>query len=457
MSTLQNKTSNSPLYGKETEKALQNFQISQHTMPRMFIRSLGLLKYACAKANRDLGKLEPKISKAIQQAAIEVAEGIHDEQFLVDVFQTGSGTSTNMNANEVIAELAHRSLESDVHPNDHVNCGQSSNDIIPSCIHISAAFSVSESLLPALTHLVERIDVQANVNKKTIKTGRTHLMDAVPMTFSQELNGWSAQISQARSRIEACMPTLLQLAIGGSAIGTGINTHPQFAKEVTQNINKRLNVQFEETNNHFAAISSQDAVVALSGALRSTAISLSKIANDLRWLSSGPTSGLGEISLQKRQAGSSIMPGKVNPVIPESVLMACAQVQGNDLTISLGGQSGNFQLNTMLPLIAFNIIQSIELLTNASTALADKAIDGMTVNHDSLNDKLWRNPILVTSLVDKIGYDKCAEIAEKSFHEQRSVLDVAEELTDISRSDLKIYMDPSKLTNEHRSNKASDE
>ncbi|MEQ3657599.1 MAG: class II fumarate hydratase [Glaciecola sp.] len=453
MSLKQKSNPENILYGQETEKALENFQISQLTMPRMFIRSLGLLKHACAKANRDLGKLEPEISTAIQRAAIGVAEGIHDDQFNVDVFQTGSGTSTNMNANEVIAKLASASTGAAVHPNDHVNCGQSSNDIIPSCIHISAAFSVSESLLPALDHLADKIDEQAHANRKTIKTGRTHLMDAVPMTFAQELSGWSAQIKNAKSHIEACLPQLLELAVGGSAIGTGINTHPQFGEEVTKNINKRLNLQFKEADNHFAAISSQDAVVALSGSLRSTALSLSKIANDLRWLSSGPTSGLGEITLKKLQAGSSIMPGKVNPVIPESVLMACTQVQGNDFAISLGGQAGNFQLNTMLPLIAFNIIQSIELLSNASTALAEKAIDGMTVNHDHISDKLWRNPILVTSLVDKLGYDKCAEIAEKSFHEQRSVLDVAEELSGISRADLKTYMEPSKLTNEHRSNK----
>lgn len=456
MSLTQKPNIENVLYGKETKKAMQNFQISELCMPHAFIRSLGLLKNACAKVNGDLGKLDPQIANAIQKAAIEIAEGEHHEQFAVDVFQTGSGTSTNMNANEVIATIASVTTQSVVHPNDHVNCGQSSNDIIPSCIHISAASGISVTLLPALEHLIDKIDEQARANEKVIKTGRTHLMDAVPMTVAQELSAWSAQIKNAKSHIEACMPHLLKLAIGGSAIGTGINTHPQFGKEVVKHISKYLNLQFEETDNHFAAISSQDAVVALSGALRSAALSLSKVANDLRWLSSGPTSGLGEITLKKLQAGSSIMPGKVNPVIPESVLMACAQVQGNDLTISLGGQAGNFQLNTMLPLIAFNIIQSIELLSNASTALADKAIDGMTVNHDHVKDKLWRNPILVTSLVDHLGYDKCAEIAEKSFHEQRSVLDVAVEISGLTSEELKTYMDPSKLTNAHRGEKGAE-
>lgn len=441
--------SSEQLYGSETAKALNNFIISELKMPRAFLWALGEIKSACAQANLELGLLDADKAIAIQQAAIEVAEGLHDQQFPIDVFQTGSGTSTNMNANEVIASLVKRNSDDKikVHANDHVNMGQSSNDVIPSCIHLSAAKLIAEQLLPALQHLINTLDDKANEHKATIKTGRTHLMDAMPLSFAQEISGWSAQLHFAHEQLQSSLKNLGQLAIGGTAIGTGVNTHPKFATIVTRILAEQNHWPISPADNYFRAISAQDTAVFVSGILKTTAVSLSKISNDIRWLSSGPLNGLNEIQLPELQKGSSIMPGKVNPVIPEAVLMACTQVIGNDTTITLAGHSGNFQLNTMLPLIAHNLVQSIQLLSSSCTTLADKAIKGMSINHSQIAQSLAKNPILATALNDLIGYDKSAEIAKKAYAENRTVLEVAQELTDISEAELIVLLDPNKLIN----------
>ena len=439
--------SSEQLYGSETAKALSNFTISELKMPRAFLWALGTLKGACAQANLTLGLLDADKAAAIQQAAGEVAKGLHDQQFPLDVFQTGSGTSTNMNANEVIASLVKRNSDDKikVHANDHVNMGQSSNDVIPSCIHLSAAKLIAEQLLPALQHLINTLDDKANEHKATIKTGRTHLMDAMPLSFAQEISGWSAQLHFAHEQLQSSLKNLGQLAIGGTAIGTGVNTHPKFATIVTRILAEQNHWPISPADNYFRAISAQDTAVFVSGILKTTAVSLSKISNDIRWLSSGPLNGLNEIQLPELQKGSSIMPGKVNPVIPEAVLMACTQVIGNDTTITLAGHSGNFQLNTMLPLIAHNLVQSIQLLSSSCTTLADKAIKGMSINHSQIAQSLAKNPILATALNDLIGYDKSAEIAKKAYAENRTVLEVAQELTDISEAELIARLDPKKL------------
>lgn len=437
------------LYGNETAKALNNFIISELKMPRAFLWALGEIKSACAQANLELGLLDADKAIAIQQAAIEVADGLHDQQFPLDVFQTGSGTSTNMNANEVIASLVKRHSDDkiNVHANDHVNMGQSSNDVIPSCIHLSAAKLIAEQLLPALQHLINTLDDKANEHKATIKTGRTHLMDAMPLSFAQEISGWSAQLHFSHEQLQSSLKNLGQLAIGGTAIGTGVNTHPKFAVIVTRILAEQNHWPISPADNYFRAISAQDTAVFVSGILKTTAVSLSKISNDIRWLSSGPLNGLNEIQLPELQKGSSIMPGKVNPVIPEAVLMACTQVIGNDTTITLAGHSGNFQLNTMLPLIAHNLVQSIQLLSSSCTTLADKAIKDMSINHSQIAQSLAKNPILATALNDLIGYDKSAEIAKKAYAENRTVLEVAKELTDISEAELTVLLDPNKLIN----------
>lgn len=435
------------LYGDETAKSLVNFTISELKMPRAFLWALGTIKSASAQANQALGLLDADKSAAIQLAAKEVADGFHDNQFPVDVFQTGSGTSTNMNANEVIASLvkltSHQTIN--VHPNDDVNMGQSSNDVIPSCIHLSAAKLIAEQLLPALEHLRHTLDDKAAQHHGTIKTGRTHLMDAMPLSFAQEISGWSAQVSYAYDQLQNNLPSLYKLAIGGTAVGTGVNTHPDFAAMVTRTLTEKTGLTFTPADNYFRAISAQDTAVCISGILKTTAVSLSKISNDIRWLSSGPLNGLNEIRLPELQKGSSIMPGKVNPVIPEAVLMACTQVIGNDTTITLAGQSGNFQLNTMLPLIAHTLVQSIQLLSSSTNALADKVVKDISVNHDEIKQNLARNPILITALTDLIGYEKSAEIAKKAYVEKRTVIDVAIELTDISEAELIARLDPKQL------------
>jgi fumarate hydratase class II len=368
------------------------------------------------------------------------------QHFPVDVFQTGSGTSSNMNANEVIATLATRLLGEPVNANDHVNCGQSSNDIIPTTLHVSAALGLHEQLLPALRHLIETLDAKAAQVHAHVKTGRTHLMDAMPVRMSQVLGGWSAQIQGAVAHLEATLPSLQALAQGGTAVGTGINAHPRFSAGFARQLSDLTQVNFAPGENLFALIGSQDTAVAVSGQLKTTAVALMKIANDLRWMNSGPLAGLGEIELEALQPGSSIMPGKVNPVIPEATAMVAAQVIGNDATIAVAGQSGNFELNVMLPVIARNLLESITLLANASRLLADKAIASFKVNEDKLKEALSRNPILVTALNPIIGYLKAAEIAKTAYKQGRPIIDVALEHTDLSREQLEALLDPEKLT-----------
>ena len=435
------------LWGAQTQRAVQNFPVSGLPMPRAFIRALGLIKASAATVNLGLGVLDATRAKSIEAASLEVAEGKHDRHFPIDVFQTGSGTSTNMNANEVIAHLASaRSAADKVHPNDHVNMGQSSNDVIPTAIHVSAALEIKEMLLPALKHLAETIEAKSNETAKVVKTGRTHLMDAMPITMGQELSGWAAQIRHGIARVEATAPRLNALAQGGTAVGTGINAHPEFGKRITADLARRTGIPFKASDNYFESLSCQDAAVELSGQLKTVAVSLMKIANDLRWMNSGPLAGLGEIALPALQPGSSIMPGKVNPVIPEATAMVAAQVMGNDVVITVAGQSGNFQLNVMLPVIARNLLESIELLANVSRALADSAIKGFVVNPENLQQALDKNPILVTALNAVIGYEKGAAIAKQAYKQRRPIIEVAKEMTDLSEARLKELLDPAALT-----------
>jgi len=434
------------LWGAQTQRAVDNFPISGLTMPRPFIAALGLVKWAAAGANAELGLLPNPIAIAVQKAALDVVDGDHDRHFPIDVFQTGSGTSSNMNANEVIAHIASETFGADVHPNDHVNMCQSSNDVIPTCVHLSAAIAISDSLLPALRHLSITIDKKARETDSVVKTGRTHLMDAMPVTIGQELDGWRSQIDHASERLADTMKRLTALAQGGTAVGTGINAHPKFGTKVAVLLSERTGIEFNSAGSKFEALSSQDAAVETSGQLRVLAISLTKIANDLRWMNSGPLAGIGEIGLPVLQPGSSIMPGKVNPVIPEAVAMVGAQVVGNDATIATAGQSGNFQLNVMLPVVAYNLLQSIELLANASTCLADKAIAGFSVNIDNINEALDRNPILVTALNPVIGYEQGAAVAKKAYKDGRPVKEVAKEMTDLSDEELDRLLDPKALT-----------
>ncbi len=436
----------SALWGAQTQRALANFPASGLTMPALFIRAMGLIKYAAAAANLELGDLPVDLGEAIQAAAIEVAEGRHLSEFPVDVFQTGSGTSSNMNANEVIAHLAQSRLGRPVHPNDHVNQSQSSNDTVPTAIHVAATMSVEGQLLPALESLDAVLARRALELAPVVKTGRTHLMDAMPLTLGQELGGWRAQISQCRARINGVLPRLYALAQGGTAVGTGINARPQFGAVFARHLALRTGLPFRPADNYFEALSCQDTAVELSGQLKVLAVSLMKIANDLRWMNSGPLSGLGEIALPALQPGSSIMPGKVNPVIPESITMIAAQVMGNDVTITVAGQSGNFQLNVMLPIIAYNVLQSIELLSIALRNLADHALADFTVDKDHLKSRLARNPMLITALNSLIGYEKGAAIAKATYAQGRAIIDVAAEMTDLSRDELARVLDPMALT-----------
>lgn len=434
------------LWGAQTQRAVNNFPISGLTMPRQFIAALGLVKWAAAGANAELGLIQNDVAVAIQKAALAVVEGDYDEHFPIDIFQTGSGTSSNMNANEVISHLATQSLGKEVHPNDHVNMSQSSNDVIPTCVHVSAALTIQQQLLPALRHLSKTLEAKADETRDVVKTGRTHLMDAMPVTLGQELDGWRSQIDHASERLGDTMKRLVELAQGGTAVGTGINAHPKFGSKVAVLLGEQTGVPFTAAGNQFESLSSQDAAVETSGQLRVLAVSLTKIANDLRWMNAGPLAGIGEIALPALQPGSSIMPGKVNPVIPEAVAMVCAQVIGNDVTITMGGQSGNFQLNVMLPVVAHNLVQSIEILASASVCLADKAIAGFTVNTDNINRALGRNPILVTALNPVIGYEMGAAVAKKAYKEGRPVKDVAREMTELTDEELDRLLDPASLT-----------
>jgi fumarate hydratase, class II len=436
----------SALWGAQTQRAVQNFPPSGLKMPRAFIRALGLIKHAAAAANAEFGDLPAAQAGAIQAAALEVAAGRHDDQFPVDVFQTGSGTSSNMNANEVIATLASRSSGLKVHANDQVNMGQSSNDVVPTAIHVAAALILGEALLPAVVHLRDMLEKRAGEFTDIVKTGRTHLMDAMPITVAQELGGWCAQVDNGRARLESVLPRLHALAQGGTAVGTGINTRPEFGRVFARHLSAQTQLPFAPSANYFEALSSQDTAVELSGQLKVLAVSLMKISNDLRWMGSGPLAGLREIALPALQPGSSIMPGKVNPVVPESVTMIAAQVIGNDTTITVAGQSGNFQLNVMLPIIAYNLLQSLELLAIGCRNLADHALAGFTVDRERLQEALERNPILITALNPVIGYEKGAAIAKKAYAEGRPILDVAAEMTNLGVDELRRLLDPKSLT-----------
>ena len=434
------------LYAAQTQRAVENFSVSGLVMPRAFIRALGEIKQCCARVNGDLGLLDRDRAAAVAAAAAELARGDHDAQFPVDVFQTGSGTSSNMNANEVIACLASKRANCDVHPNDHVNMGQSSNDVIPTAIHLSAARELTASLKPALAHLADVIEARASELAGEVKTGRTHLMDAMPVTFGQELGGWARQVRNGIARVDTSLPRLLELAQGGTAVGTGVNCDPRFADAFCRALSELTGIGFVPKPDKFEALSAQDAAVELSGQLRTVAVSMMKISNDLRWMNSGPLSGISDISLPALQPGSSIMPGKVNPVAPEAAAMVCAQVIGNDTTIAVAGQGGSFQLNVMLPVIAYNLLQSIRLLAGAARLLADKAIAGFTVNREEVNKALARNPILVTALNSAIGYEKGAAIAKKAYTEKRPVFDVALEESGLPEEQLRELLDPKNLT-----------
>ncbi len=434
------------LYSAQTQRAINNFPISGQAMPKAFIHALLLAKQASAIANKNLQQIPSSMADAIIAAVDNLLAENYIEHFPVDVFQTGSGTSSNMNANEVLATLATNILGSPVSANDHVNYGQSSNDVIPSAIHISAALEVNNKLLPALEYLQKAIVNKAEEVEIYVKTGRTHLMDAMPITMAQALNAWADQIGQNIASIKHTQHQLHTLAQGGTAVGTGINAHAEFANQFCTALSTTTKLKFTPAKNFFTHISSQDIVVGLSGQLKTTAVSLMKIANDLRWMNSGPLSGLGEIELPTLQPGSSIMPGKVNPVIPEAATMVAAQVIGNDASITIAGQSGNFELNVMLPLIAKNTLESINLLSNISILLADKAITTFTVNASKLEESLAKNPILVTALNPIIGYAKAAEIAKMAYQQNRPIIDVAIEHTALDKQELERLLAPRKLT-----------
>ena len=432
-------------WGPQTQRAVDNFQISDYKMPAGFIRSLALLKWGLANANKDLDHLSKEKASAIADSAMEIFKGDHLKEFPVDVFQTGSGTSTNMNMNEVISHLSSTDAHP-IHPNDDVNMGQSSNDVIPSAINVDASLSVRNNLIPSMQHLKNTIDEKAKSIGDIPKNGRTHLMDAMPVTFSQEMSAWSAQIQDAIEQYEQSMSKLQQLAIGGTAVGTGINADPDLSEKCCIHMNNLTGMKFMPANNSFQAISSQDAALMLSSSNKTLAVALTKISNDLRWMNSGPLGGLGEITLPALQPGSSIMPGKVNPVIPESVCMVAGQVLGNDLTITHAAQSGNFQLNVMLPLVAHSLSESLFLLSNACLSLADRAIKDFEVNQENIESMLSRNPILATALNATIGYETGAQIVKKAYQEKRSIIEVANEMTDLDSETLAELLDPVKLT-----------
>jgi len=436
----------SALYGAQTQRAVDNFQISGLRLPELFITTLAQIKVACARANAELGLLEKAQADAITTAADQLIAGHHRDQFPVDVFQTGSGTSTNMNMNEVLSTLVRQQTGLELHPNDHINMSQSSNDVIPTCIHVSALLQLKNALLPALHHLVGVLTRKRSSLTQVVKTGRTHLMDAMPIRMDQELSAWQAQIQDCIERLEGVQPRLLQVAQGGTAVGTGVNAPRTFSRLFCRHLGTRTGLTLQPAGNHFAAQSCQDVAVELSGQLKTCATALMKIANDLRWMGSGPLAGLGEISLPALQPGSSIMPGKVNPVIAEAVMMAAAQVTGNDVSISICGQHGNFQLNTMLPLIAYNLLQSETLIANAAVTLADKAIEGFTVNTDHIEATLARNPILVTALNPVLGYERAAALAKQAWAEQRPIVDVVVEQTDLTPEEVEQLLDPLRLT-----------
>ena len=438
------------LWGAQTQRALDNFKISgiKFAFPfgRSFIEALGIIKYSAASANNKLKLLPKNKAAAIKTASKDVMLGVYDESFPLDVFQTGSGTSTNMNANEVIANVASKKSKLIINANDDVNMSQSSNDVIPTAICISALIDMHRILLPNMDGLIKAIDAKMKKVKGNTKTGRTHLMDAMPIDFAQELSGWKAQLESSKKTLIAATSRMNELPQGGTAIGTGINTHKDFSKNFCEEVNKISKLKTKPAKNFFQGLSSVDNAAELSSALKNLSTILMKISNDLRWMNSGPLTGLGEIELEALQPGSSIMPGKVNPVVPEAVAMACADVIGNDVSITVASQSGNFQLNVMLPLVAYNLLKSINLLGNAMPLLSNKAIKTFKINKKNINESLSKNPILVTALNRKIGYGKAALIAKKAYKENKAIIDVASEETGISKAELKKLLDPSKLT-----------
>jgi fumarate hydratase class II len=440
-------------YGAQTARAVENFPISQLRFGRRFIAAMGLIKWACAQANRDLGLLDEQKTKLIQQAAQEVIDGKLDGQFVVDIFQTGSGTSTNMNANEVIAGRANelatgtRGGKEPIHPNDHVNMEQSSNDVIPTAMHISAASAIKESLSPALEHLSAALRRKADQYDSIVKIGRTHLQDATPIRLGQELSGYAQQAKLGTVRCLRAIHALHELPLGGTAVGTGINSHPQFAHKAIENIARKTGIEFTETCNHFQAQAAKDDIVEASGLVKTIAISLTKIANDIRWLASGPRCGIGEISIPETQPGSSIMPGKVNPVMSEMVLQVAAQVVGNDATVAWAGALGsNFELNVMMPVMAFNLLQSIELLAQAARIFADRCVAGIEANAKRCAELVEQSLAMCTSLAPVIGYDKAAEIAKESFQTGKTVRQIATEKKLLSDVELKKALDPMRMT-----------
>ena len=439
------------LFGAQTRRALDNFPISDLRFPRRFIQALGAIKLEAATVNHDLGLLDENLKDAIVQAAEEVVDGDHDGAFVVDIFQTGSGTSTNMNANEVISNRAIQILDGEVgsktpvHPNDHVNRGQSSNDVIPTAIHLSALISLREDLLPALHKLRDALGDKAAEFDDVVKTGRTHLQDATPVRLGQEFTGYAGQIERGIQRVEKARDDLAEVALGGTAVGTGVNTHPEFASRVCEKLSERFGVSVRETENHFQAQSAMDAAVFASGALKTVAVSAMKIANDIRWLGAGPRANLAEISLPEVQPGSSIMPGKVNPVIAESATMVAAQVIGNDATIAIAGQSGNFELNVMLPVLAYNLLQSTALLATTAENFTDQCVAGLAATERG-PELVEQGLMLATALAPELGYDKATEISKQAYKEGRTIRDVARENTDLSEEDLDRLLDPRKMT-----------
>ena len=439
------------LFGAQTRRALDNFPISELRKPRRFVEALGAIKLEAANTNHELGLLDEEVKNGIVEAAEEVVEGSLDNQFVLDVFQTGSGTSTNMNANEVISNRAIQILGGElgskkpVHPNDHVNMGQSSNDVIPTAIHLSALISIKEDLLPALEKLQGALEHKAQEFDDVVKTGRTHLQDATPVRLGQEFEGYAGQVQRGIERVKKAQEDLTEVALGGTAVGTGVNTHPEFASKVCERLSERFGVEVRETENHFQAQSAMDGTVFVSGALKTVAVSLMKLANDIRWLGAGPRANLAEIALPEVQPGSSIMPGKVNPVIAESAMMVAAQVIGNDATIALAGQGGNFELNTMLPLIAYNLLQSIDILGSAADNLADQTVAGLEATERG-PELVEKGLMLATALAPEVGYDKAAEISKEAFKTGKTIREVAREQTDLSEEELDEVLDAKKMT-----------
>ncbi|MBN1155636.1 class II fumarate hydratase [candidate division KSB1 bacterium] len=439
-------------YGAQTQRAFDNFPVSDKRMPRSFIRALGLIKKAAAETNADLEILDRSIAEAISLAADEVIHGKMDHDFVVDVYQTGSGTSSNMNANEVIANRAIELLGGEigskrpVHPNDHVNKGQSSNDVIPTAIHIAAFEEIVNRLLPALTNLASVLGDKAREFDNVVKIGRTHLQDAVPIRLGQEFSGYARQIELAVERVNGVLPRLRELALGGTAVGTGLNTHPRFAEVAIERLNQMTGMHFIRVKNRFEALAARDAIVETSGQLKTVAVSLMKIANDLRWMSSGPRSGIGEITLPAVQPGSSIMPGKINPVIAESMMMVCATIMGNDVAINIGGQHGNFELNVMMPMMAYHLLDSISILTNGINNLVDKCINGIVANDERAASLIEQSLAMCTALAPIIGYDAATEIAREAYSTGKTVREVAMEHMVLPEEELNRLLDPMSQT-----------